>query len=145
MKAGKTPLNGPGRVQKGKAGGLPAMPMNKRVLDTSGGECFPLEEPVHPVLRGHVSPMERIFRKFGKNPFHLLPGNFRQDNPAAFLSRFQPRGFSGHTVKNVPCPLLGIVNSDRRAVGGVRPGFDIPGLPGRADEHILDGHAFQDP
>lgn len=52
---------------------LLAMPMNKRVLDTSGGERFPLEEPVHPVLRGHVSPMERIFRKFGKNPFHLCP------------------------------------------------------------------------
>lgn len=60
------------------------MPMNKRVLGTSGSERFPLEEPVRPVLRGHVSPMERIFRKFGKNPFHLLPGNFRQDNPAAF-------------------------------------------------------------
>lgn len=73
MKAGKTPLNGPGRVQKGKDGGLPAMPMNKRVLDTSGGECFPLEEPVHPVLRGHVSPMERIFRKFGKIHFIFCP------------------------------------------------------------------------
>lgn len=84
-----------------------AMPVNKRVLGASGGECFPLEKPTRPVLRGHVSPMERIFRKFRKNPFHLLSGNFRQDNPAAFLSRFQPRGFSGRAVKKCPMSVAG--------------------------------------
>lgn len=58
-------------------------------------------------LRGHAAPMDRIFRKIGKNPFHLLSGNFNQDTRATFLFYFLPRSFLRLCRKKCPVSLGG--------------------------------------
>lgn len=123
VKAAQTPLNGHGRMQKRKGG--------KRLPENEQACSWGVWRRMSSFLRGHAAPMECIFRKIGKNPFHLLSGNFNQDTLAAFLFYFLPRSFFGCAVKNVRCPLVGMIGSDPRAVGRILPGRAGPGLLGR--------------